>query len=287
MKYAVFTVAMGEYTVEDAASELGRMGYHGVEWRIHDDYHIALDEIEEKAEQIKALSDANDLEIASLGTYLDYHDIAGIKSALAAAKVMDCPAIRIGTPQYRGEAHYGELLEEAVTSLRQVEQLSADADARALLEIHSGTICPSASAAYRLLSNFDSAHLGVIFDPANMIIEGRENWKMGLEILGEYVVHVHAKNIAWFADENEGGRGWQWRYTPLDDGMVDWQEVMAALKGAGYDGYVSVEDLYGSELDTAGLLAESLAQEAGPGVATAEKLEKDLNYLRGMDNRVN
>ena len=286
VKYSVFTVVMGEYSLEEVAAELKRIGYDGVEWRVHKDYHITVEEIEEKAKQVKALSDANGLEIPSLGTYLDPDNIDEVKRVLNAAKLMGCPAIRVGTPLYDGKAHYNRLLRGAVKSLRKVEKLSMDLGVKALLETHSGTIIPSASAAYRLVSNFDPKYMGIIFDPANMIIEGKENWKIGIEMLGEYLAHIHVKNIAWISSMDEGKRMWRWEYTPLDNGMVDWKEVMTVLKEIGYNRYLSLEDLYGSHFNTEGLLQETLLPKSTRRVSTVEKLKTDLNYLKTIEEEL-
>jgi sugar phosphate isomerase/epimerase len=62
--------------------------------------------------------------------------------------------------------------------------------------------------------------------------------------LGPYLAHVHAKNSAW---RQRGRRGddslaWHAEWAPLDEGIVDLRELLAALRQVGYDGWVSVED---------------------------------------------
>ena len=195
---------------------------------------------------------------------------------------MDCPAIRVTSAPYDGEAPYHQVLKETAGKLKEVEQISKRIGVRALLEIHAGTIIPSASAAYRLVSQFDPRCVGLILDPANMVIEGREHWKMGLEILGEYLAHVHVKNVGWFSREYQGETRWKWEYAPLAKGMVDWQEVMTALNAVGYNGYLSIEDLYGGILSTSGLVGENLPIQKSPTIPTRQKLTEDLEYLRSI-----
>jgi len=282
VKYSVFTVVMGEYGPEEAAAELEELGYDGIEWRIHDDYHIAPAALGERAEEIKALTEAHGLKMPILGTYVDSHDLDAVENTLRAARVMKCPAIRVRSPLYDCEMSYDRVLNEAVGSLKQVERLSKAIGVRAVIEIHSGTIIPSACAAHRLIKEFDPRCVGLILDPGNMIIEGRENWQMGLEILGEYVAHVHVKNLGWFRREAPNEAKWEWKYTPLDKGMVNWKEVTTALRAIGYDGYLSIEDLCGGEVATTGLLQERLPTQNGRTVPTATKLERDLDYLQRM-----
>jgi sugar phosphate isomerase/epimerase len=118
-----------------------------------------------------------------------------------------------------------------------------------------------------LVKDFDPKCIGVIYDPGNMIVEGRESWKMGLELLGDYLAHVHVKNLLWqYGEEDYRGnkceRGWHWAWADMDKGMVDWQEVIRTLKATGYKGYLSLEDFSPSPIE--------------------ERL-KTINYLRGLE----
>lgn len=99
---------------------------------------------------------------------------------------MNCPAVRVTSARHDGNTHYDQLLKETTDGLERVQRPSRETGVKALIEVHFGTIIPSASAAYRLVNQFDPQHVGVILDPANMILEGRENWEMGIEILGEH-----------------------------------------------------------------------------------------------------
>lgn len=56
------------------------------------------------------------------------------------------------------------------------------------------TLISSPSAAYRALEGFDPAHIGLIFDPGNMVNEGFEDYQKSFELLGDYIAHIHIKN---------------------------------------------------------------------------------------------
>ncbi|MBA2752974.1 MAG: sugar phosphate isomerase/epimerase, partial [Chloroflexia bacterium] len=80
--------------------------------------------------------------------------------------------------------------------------------------------------------------VGVIHDAGNMVYEGHEQYRLGLEMLGPYLGHVHVKDARWRRDRN----GWQAEAAPLGDGMVDLPRLFAALAHVGYDGWLGVED---------------------------------------------
>ena len=154
---------------------------------------------------------------------------------------------------------------------------------KALIEIHFKTLISSPSLAYLLLKNFDPAQVGAIFDPANMIIEGMEDWKVGVEVLGGYLGHVHVKNASWRKDDK-----WNWSWDELDSGMVDWEDVMRALSSVDYKGYLSNENLKDVVLPRAtGFIGEQLSgnsQKSSKPIQT--KLAEDLQYLKELEEKV-
>jgi sugar phosphate isomerase/epimerase len=193
------------------------------------------------------------LEIPLLATYLSLGETEAIAEVLQAAAAIGVPAVRLLTPRYDGSQSYDGLLEESRRHLAALEDLCRETKVKAALELHLGYIIPSASAARRLLEGFSPDWVGAIYDPGNMVCEGMENWKMGIQILGPYLSHVHVKNAAWYFSPEQG---WQAVWTPLGEGIVYWGEVISYLREAGYDGWLSVEDL--REAPTEALLAEDL-----------------------------
>jgi sugar phosphate isomerase/epimerase len=145
-----------------------------------------------------------------------------------------------------------------------------------VIETHFGTIAPSAALALRLVEPFEPHRIGVNFDPANMIIEGRESWRLSLDLLGPYLDYVHAKNICWVRE----GERWRWLFTSLEDGQVDWHEVANALNGVGYDGYISFEDFYQVPMRTRGFVGEDLTQPTSTYRDIDERLARNLDYMR-------
>lgn len=260
MKYAVFTVCMPEFTVEEAIDRLAEWGYDGVEWRVVNQRPsadgkpgywsgnrctISEDELPDVAEDLGRRCRDAGLEICSLGTYLRCHQLDAIERTFRAAGAMGAPQARVGVPGYDGSVNYRELFEQALTDYAKVEKLARTYGVKAVVETHHGSILPSASAAYRFAGHFDPECVGVIHDAGNMVHEGFENYRFGFELLGEYLAEVHVKNTAW-EQTNETGpnaqRLWQASWCEMKDGIVNWADVMRALKAVGYDGWLALED---------------------------------------------
>lgn len=282
MKYSLFTVSIPEMTPEEALQKMKEYGYDGVDWRVtaiptdpeilkeapsywKNNYcTIDIDTIEEKAEELKALSDQYGLSVNALATYLDCSDSGEkIERCMVAAKKMGCNRIRVNSLHYNIEKNYSDLLQEAVTGFKKVEELAKKHGVKADFEMHMGTITPTASAAYRLASNFDPQYIGVIYDTGNVIYEGFEEYKMAFEILGPYLDLVHIKNAKWIKKEVEGKEKWAPDWAPFTDGYADFERCFKALKTVGYDGFVTFEDFSSAE-------------------SSDEKLKTNINYIRSV-----
>ena len=253
MRVGVFTVGLPNFTPEEGAREIADAGYEGVEWRVT---HVAeqyrkeepsfwrnnlctLEPTAEGAERVRIIAEREALQTVGLGTYIEVGDLKATEEAMRFAKRAGAPRIRVGVGK-TGEASYADLLAASTEFLADVEALAREYGVKALVEIHHGTICPSAALAYRLVSRFDPAAVGVIYDPGNMVREGFEDYRIGTEMLGPYLAHVHLKNAAF--DRPEGGGTWRARWAPLEDGVVDFDALFEALSRVGYDGWLVVED---------------------------------------------
>lgn len=272
-KYAVFSVMCPEFDLEETAEMVASLGFDGVEWRVTkrapepikeisywrgNRSTVDVDHIETSLPLARKIAEKHGLEMPILGTYLRCHEHEMIARVMEAAAGAGCYKLRVGAPAYDGSRPYPELYEEAVRDFAKVAQLAAKYGVQACLEMHMDIITPSAGLAHRIVSHFDPAQVGVIFDPGNMVVEGYEQYQMALELLGPYLSHVHAKNCLWEkVGEEDGVAQWQWKMAPVKAGQTDWRKVFSALKKVGYDGWISFEDF--SEGDTRIKLAEGLA----------------------------
>ena len=153
-------------------------------------------------DKLKDLMAHYKLEIPVLSTYLPITEKRIILQVFEAAEILNAIGVRVSLgPPLDGKRSYWDVHSEALQELEIFLKSIKQYKTRALFEIHLKTLIPSPSSAYILLSKFDPNHFGVIFDPANMIFEGYEDWKMGIEILGNYLGHVHVKNASWIKEE--------------------------------------------------------------------------------------
>ncbi len=259
MKYAVFTVCTPELTPAEAVTTFRDLGYDGVEWRVIDqkpspDGGIGfwtgnrctwpLSTFEEDAPRIRAMTEAAGLEMPGLGTYPTCDNSGAVEQAMRGAVALGVSQLRINVPNYDGSERYLTLRDRCIAQYREVAAMARSFGLRALVEIHHAKLLPSASAAASFSSNFDPRDVGVIHDAGNMVYEGHESFRLGLEVLGPYLSLVHLKNARWLSAgvAPDGATRWNADWASMKDGIVDFPALFAALNQIGYDGWVCFED---------------------------------------------
>lgn len=90
----------------------------------------------------------------------------------------------------------------------------------------------------RFLRDVDRPNVRVNFDPANMILYGSGDPIEALDVLGPYVISVHAKDGDWPPKDKPGALGME---RPLGQGSVGIERFLAKLKQIGYTGTLNIE----------------------------------------------
>jgi sugar phosphate isomerase/epimerase len=88
----------------------------------------------------------------------------------------------------------------------------------------------------RTILDVGTGNLGVNLDPANLILYGMANPLDAVEIFGEYVKGMHAKDGVWPNRDEPLGHE-----TPLGEGKVNFELLMPRLKEKGFGGPVTIE----------------------------------------------
>lgn len=258
MKLGVFTAMMVEGRVFDGSgrrlppaeyiAKIAGCGYKGVEWGIADSYALTPAMAEREAEQLGRLSHGYGLHTVAVASGASAHDTDALRRMLDISARFRAPGLRIGLRHYNPLVSYQEQVKVGADDFAKALEIARPYKIRLLLEIHFGFLLPSPSLTRRFLEPFGSATAGAILDPANLVVEGYEAWPIGVELLGDFLDHVHVKNIQWtwtnldWQEHPTKSEHWQWQLAALDRGQVDWSKVIAVLRAAGYRGWLLLED---------------------------------------------
>lgn len=194
------------------------------------------------------------------GVALDEHWAANLAAAKANARLADRLGLTLVTlhagfiPHEPGDPARGRLL----ARLRQIVDIFGDQGVRVALE----TGQEAARTLLAALDELDRPHVGVNFDPANMILYGMGDPIEALRLLRRRVVQVHIK------DARASGTNGQWGdEVRAGAGDVDWPGFFATLRepqreaGAGAGEGVGVSG--GGEADGGGGVDVLVEREAG------------------------
>jgi sugar phosphate isomerase/epimerase len=255
VKYSVCSGVLPELKPEEIVEVLARHGYDGIEWRVNGEYHFPKASIDAEAPRIKAMCDAEGIAVAGFTSFVEPDDEDDTRRMIAAAQAMDCPRFRFFSGRYDKALGYRAILDATKAKLAGAQKLLDGTGVKGLIEVHFGTIACSPATAHELVADCDPGLIGVIWDPGNMVIEGSMDLQMSVDILGDYIDHVHVKNTRW--EPLEDG-SWRWRFDELAEGTLDWGEAIAGLVRIGYDGYLSFENLYRVPVKHRGFIGEDL-----------------------------
>jgi len=255
-RLSAYTIALPHMTPEQAVRAVRTAGYSGIEWSVH--FHAPessrqparlhrndlcfIEPTPEALRRARELSEAEGLEISGLGLGGKFNRIEGVTEAFALAEIAGARRIRIQAGSTLEGQSFAEAFEAASRLCEAYAREAPRHDGiQVVLHQHWGTATASASTLYRLLSRFDPRHLGCIYDPGNMCVEGFEDYRIGLGMLREYVAHVHLKNVRYAHGLMVDG--WHREWAPLDDGMVNLRTLFAALDEIGYRGWIVMSDV--------------------------------------------
>ncbi|MBI4026675.1 MAG: sugar phosphate isomerase/epimerase [Verrucomicrobia bacterium] len=275
-RMAMLTAMAPDWSPRRVLEHLRELGLRQVEWAtqyppgklpVTAPWHLDFTPRTGNIEIIRDLCREFEFEVACLSGPQSLDDKEGGSLLLEAASALRSRMVRLSAPIYREGSSAREVLRQVSAALGRWTPLARERGIKILVETHSGNVTCSPELALRVMEEFDPHDVGVILDPANMVIEGMLSWKLAISLLGPYLAHVHVKNLGWF---RTAAKEWQFEYMSLQDGMVDWPKVIEALETAGYQGLYSFEDFRGGYC--------CLPQ----GIRTEDKIREDVAFLTNV-----
>lgn len=273
MKFSVFTAATPDWEPAEAARRIAAIGYDGIEWRITDQDEAdppgfwagnratwPLAGLEGSVSEIARITREAGLEFSGIGGYALAPDHDDVLRTLRATAELGARQVRVRIP-FNDTQDYRTVFAQTRDDLEWASREAGALGVKVLVELHHQTISASASAALRLVDGIDPRTIGVIHDLGNLVIEGQEDTRAGLQLLGEYLAHVHVKNAVWQRTGQTGLDGdvrWESAWAPLREGIASVPDYFRALAEVGYDGWVTLED-FSTDAPLAERLTDDLA----------------------------
>jgi len=256
-KYSVNTNRFTDLNYREIVDLCSRVGADGIEWGLR-----GLDDAKKAAREMSGTTRDAGLEVMGFINAGGLWKTDEMREWSEAVKDAGGGTLRVAHPFFGGSYEqtlhqpesFLDLLKRTRAGLERLVPLGEEYGIRYVLELHSGSVVASPAYARQVMDGLDSRWVGAIYDPANCVVEGFVRPRAAVEILGEYLAYLHAKNV-FFRYSGSYVKGavrraaWERCYCPLECGMVDFVEVFFALKVGGVAGWISLEEFFGDKDD--------------------------------------
>jgi sugar phosphate isomerase/epimerase len=228
-----------------------RIGYRFVEPMVHNGRELLSEagyfhsvSMDDDALFVKDICDAHGVKCSGLSAHCPLMrpeiSVPYLEKAIRFAKVLGAPVVNTDEgirPAWLSDEECFEVMRYTLkTALRVAERHGIYIG----IEPHQ-SISKTTAGLVRIATLVDSPMLRVNYDTGNAYLGGEDPYE-GLQTVVERVVHVHAKDISIRHAEEERGKV---SGTPVGcacgDGVIDWRRVVQILRGAKFDGVLSVE----------------------------------------------
>jgi sugar phosphate isomerase/epimerase len=243
IKFSYSTLACPDWTLAQMLSIASSSGYDGVELRFIENedslWRLPAFRGDELAKTKREICDRG-LSICCVDTSCRFHfpdpkeraqwiEEGERMSDLAAA--LSAPAIRVFGDKIQAGADRDSTRRWIAESIRELGSRIKSKGVEVWLETHGDFA--SARETMAILAEAGSEQDGVIWDPANCLLESNEGPQEGATEMGTAIRHVHIKDL------RQDQHGWQPVLT--GEGTFPLSELRLALEQINYKGFVSFE----------------------------------------------
>ena len=254
MKYSVSTYSFGPYAsrgVPFMIDEAARLGFEGIEFCLDEEY--SDDELRSFAKRAR---DAGIAPVCSCvgADFLRCSDfreeIRKVEREVRRAAALGTTLLRhdvsVGSPGKLSDRDYDDALPTLTDACREITEYARGFGIATCTENH-GYFSQDASRILKLYGSVGDGNFGILCDIGNFMCADADPVE-STALVAPYAVHVHAKDFYLSREKEPAGEGWfptrgggSLLGAVIGDGDARAGESIAALRSAGYDGFVSVE----------------------------------------------
>lgn len=229
------------YSYAEVASMLRQLKIAGPDLTVRPGGLVPPDRTSEELPKAAAAFRDQGLAIPMITTSLTSASDPIARNVLSSMSQLGIRYYKLGYYHYHDLAHWESDLEAHRKDLAGLVELGRKAGVTAGFHNHAGGVGGACWDAWELIRPLDPAGVGFFFDPAHASIEGaKQAWKLNFQRISSRLTMVAIKDYVWEKTAN----GWQTRWCPLGEGMVNWSEFFALLAKVSFPGPISVHIEY-------------------------------------------
>ena len=255
------------YTYAEVAAMLRQLKVAGPDLTVRGGGLVPPERVAEELPKAAAAFNEQGLSIPMLTTSLTSARDVTAKPTFAAMQALGIRYYKLGYYHYHDLAQWEADLAKHRRDLQSLLEVGREHGVHAGFHNHAGGLGGAIWDGWDLLKPLETHDVGFYFDPAHASIEGaKQAWKLNLHRIAPRLSMAAVKDYSW----EKTSRGWQTRWCPLGEGLVNWPEVIALLKTIPFPGPISLH----IEYDPGG---STRPERIDNSLAAAER---DLAFLR-------
>jgi hexulose-6-phosphate isomerase len=241
--WTVYGWSLPELVSDEVLRSLAELGSQGIEL-VFDDGPNSADALLDGRPKLGELMAELGLGVPSIATALFWRDnvaaqdesVRGralelVRGGCGVAHAYRAPVLMVLAGQLEPGTEYARCYATSVETMREAGQIAAEMGVVLGVENVNGGLLRSPGEYARYIADVAHPSVQAYLDLANGMLLGSSNTVEWISAVQGHLVAVHAKDY----DQTLNG------ILPCGLGDVDWQVTMGALRGAGFDGYLTIE----------------------------------------------
>lgn len=267
------------YSVWDHLAAAADIGYKFVEIR---STHINHATVKDEIKKVKSFLDEKVIRVSCLSCFVGNYGLLSdeecenafglFKKYVEIACLLDSKMIRMWPAWQESSTADQKVWDRTVLWMQKSCDYAAQFDKKLVMEMHHGTLCDTAESSLKLVGMINRNNVGLTLDPVNLYQVPTDYGADAIRLLGNYIFNVHIKDII---ELKSGKNAYSFpysyyakhigRFTPvippslreerffshrrINQGGVDWMDVLGALEEIHYAGCITVESVSETNLD--------------------------------------
>ena len=246
----LFTKHLAWMGYDELADSLAELGFDGADLTVRPGGHVLPENVEEDLPKATEAIRKAGRDVMMISTRISDPDDKHTEPILKTASALRIPFYRIGAWHYQKDRGILEQLREYTPKLKALAAMSAHYNIRAGYHNHSGPryIGGPIWDLFVMLRGVDREWIGSNFDTGHAVAEGGGGaWETNFKLISNRIKMSAVKDFIW---EKDPKRGWQRRFPPVGQGMVNWPYALRLFKGIQFTGPFSMHFEYDIPGDT-------------------------------------
>lgn len=250
MKYYLFAKFFQHLPLEELMAHCVESEVDGPTAVIREGYWLEPDNYAEALPGFVRAAEKSGLEVRFADTSFPLADLAKDNTPLKVLADNGITAVRLGYISKEDAGHVRNLANLARHLAEETASAAEKAGIRAVIQLHGNCYPHNATSAYPMVKGLDPRFIGVMIDPGNNLHqEGHERWDYQIQLLGEYIAAVGAKDAARFrtGDPSSATKGWVSEFVPAYEGVANWQQIFEELARIAFQGPMVLMPFYDTD----------------------------------------